>query len=495
MQLDIDRIRSALERAPQDLYIGGQRVRPRAGVYLPAFNPATGQELTSVAQADANDVNDAVSVARRAFRDHWPKSKPQDRQAWLLRLADLLAENFEELAALDILDMGVPISLIAPRRDRLVAMVRYYAALAVTLEGRTIDNSIAGEVFSYTTHEPVGVVGAIVSWNSPLLLAVWKIAPAIAAGCAIVLKPADQTALSALRLGELCTEAGIPAGLVNIVSGGVEAGQTLTQHKGIDKIAFTGSTRIGQEIIRASAGNVKRLSLELGGKSPNIIFDDADLSSAIPASIMGAMANTGQNCIAGSRLYVHDAIYDEFVEGFAAAVKKMVVGDPLLNTTQLGPIATAQQLAQVEFHVDRAVNDGATLVTGGGRIAAEDMKNGFYYEPTVLASPSDELSLLKEEIFGPVVAVQRFRDRDEIIERANDTDYGLAAGVWSKNIDTAHYVARRLQAGTVWINSYGLTDAAVPFGGVKMSGYGRESGQEHIKEFLHTKSTMIKIQE
>lgn len=483
-----------LDGKPKLLLIDGKLVPALSGRTFESINPATGKVLAQVAEGGAEDVDLAVAAARRAFEEGpWSRFKPFDRQAALLRLADLVEAHFDEIAMLDTLDMGAPITGTRSRKQRAVALLRYYAGQATAIHGDTISNSAAGEIFSYTLKEPIGVVGAINAWNGPFGMAVWKIAPALAAGCTIVLKPAEQAPLSPLRLGELCLEAGFPAGVVNIVHGpGSTVGAALAAHPGVDKIAFTGSTATGQAIIRASAGNVKRVSVELGGKSPNIVFDDANLEAAVPGAAMAVFANSGQICSAGTRLFVQRGIYDEFVEKVAAFARQLRVGNPLDPNMQLGPLVSEGQLDRVTAYLESGKAQGARAASGGRRIMGDDLGDGYFVEPTVFANVTDEMKIAQEEIFGPVISALPFDTAEEAIERGNATMFGLGSGVWTENLSNAHRVAKGLRAGSVWVNCYQAMDPAVPFGGYKMSGYGRESGREHIEEFLETKAVWIK---
>lgn len=478
---------------PKRMFTDGKWVEAASGKTFDSFNPSTGEVLAKVAEGDSEDIDRAVEAARRAFDGPWRKVKPFERQNMLLRLADLVEQNFEELAALDTLDMGAPISRTLANRLRVLGMLRYYAGQAVSIHGETIENSLPGEYASFTLKEPVGVVGAIIPWNGPLGATVWKIGPALATGCTVVLKPAEEAPLTPLRVAELCQEAGIPPGVVNVVPGfGETAGAALARHPDVDKVAFTGSHLTGQKIIEASAGNLKRVSLELGGKSPDIVFADADLEAAAPGAGMAVFANSGQICSAGTRLFVERKVYDEFTERVAAFGKALRVGNSSSLETQIGPLVSAEQLKRVTGYLAIGRQEGARPISGGERLTEGDMAKGYFVPPTVFADVRDDMRIAQEEIFGPVISAIPFTDIDEVIERANKTNFGLGSGLWTRDVSKAHKLARGIRAGSVWINCYQAMDPAVPFGGYKMSGYGREGGKQHIDEYLNVKAVWIK---
>ncbi|MBO0854515.1 MAG: aldehyde dehydrogenase family protein, partial [Nocardia sp.] len=394
---------------------------------------------------------------------------------------------------LEALDMGSPLGKRRPTgRAWEAEVLRYYAGWATKIHGETLPNSIPGSVFSYTVKEPVGVVAAIVPWNRPVANAVWKIAPVLATGCTMVLKPAEEASLAALRLGELLGEIGLPDGVVNIVTGyGETVGAALTTHPGVDKIAFTGSTQVGKQIIRSSADTLKRVSVELGGKSPDVVFADADLTKAIPGAGMGVFSNSGQTCCAGTRIFVQRPIYDEFVDKLSAFADKLAVGDSLDPATKIGPLVSEQQLDRVCRYLSLGPSEGARTTAGGSRILADGLGDGYFVEPTVFADVRDDMRIAREEIFGPVACVLPFDALDEVAARSNDTEYGLAGGIWTQNIGTAHKLAARMRTGTVWVNTMLLFDPAVPFGGYKNSGFGREMGPQSLEEYLEVKSVWI----
>ena len=477
------------------ILIDGKWVEAASGKRFDSRNPATGELLATVAEGDKEDIDRAVAAARKAFDGPWSRSTPYERQQLLLKYADLVERHFDELSTLDTLDMGAPLSRTRGLRLRVLGMLRYYAGQATAIHGETIPNSLPGEIFSYTLKEPVGVVGAIIPWNGPLAATVWKIGPVLASGCTVVLKPAEEAPLTSLRLGELALEAGIPAGVINIVPGyGETAGAALAAHPGVDKVAFTGSHITGQSIVRASAGNLKRVSLELGGKSPDIVFSDADVESAVPGAAMAVFANSGQICSAGTRMFVEQRIYDEFVDRVASFGRGLRVGNGLDPETQVGPLVSEQQLERVTGYLTLGQDEGARAVSGGQRLTDGAFAAGYFVPPTVFANVRDDMRIAQEEIFGPVISAIPFKDIDDLIQRANATMFGLGSGVWTRDVSKAHRLARAIRAGSVWVNCYQTMDPAVPFGGYKMSGYGRESGLQHLEEYLNVKAVWIKTE-
>jgi aldehyde dehydrogenase (NAD+) len=482
-----------IEGRAKQLLINGSWSDADSGRTFETYNPSTGEVLATGAEGGLPDVDRAVAAARAAFESEWSRLKPFDRQAILLRLADLVDTHFDELAALDTLEMGAPTSKTGANRLRAVGMLRYYAAQAVSLHGQTSPNSVPGEYFAYTTKEALGVVAAIIPCNPPTTATIMKLGPVLATGCTIVLKPAEEAVLTPLRLGELCLEAGVPPGVVNVITGfGETAGAALARHPGVDKVAFTGSNATGQKIVEASAGNLKRITLELGGKSPNIVFADADLDAAVPAAAMACFVNSGQICSAGTRLFVERKIYDEFTARVAEYGRNLRVGDSRDPSTEIGPLVSADQLARVTSYLDIGRQEGAKPLVGGHRLTDGRLANGYFVPPTVFANVNNEMRIAQEEIFGPVLSSIPFDSYDEVVALANQTIYGLGSGVWTRDIAKAHGMAKALHAGNVWVNCYLVFDPAVPFGGYKMSGYGREMGPNHVDEYLNVKSVWVK---
>jgi aldehyde dehydrogenase (NAD+) len=458
------------------------------------INPATGEVLTQVVEASEEAVNQAVSAARKAFEDRsglWRKMTASQRGGLIWRLADQVLRHMDELAELESLDNGKPISeSLYVDMPMVIDVLRYYAGLATKIHGETVNTSEIA--FTYTLREPIGVVGLIIPWNFPLLLASWKLGPALACGNTIVLKPAEQTPLTTLRFGELAIEAGVPPGVLNILTGGPETGKAIVRHAGIDKIAFTGSTAVGKEIMRSSADTLKRVTLELGGKSPNIVFADSDIDSAVKGAINGIFYGKGEVCNAGSRLFVENKVQNEFLEKLVARAKKLQPADPLDPKTRLGAIVSQEQMQTVLGYVETGKREGAKLIAGGNRVSVDGGK-GFFLEPTIFGDVTNDMKIAQEEIFGPVLATLSFDDIDQVIDLANRNQYGLAAAVWTRDIKKAHSVSRQLKAGTVWINTYGLMDAALPFGGYKSSGFGRELGMHAIEHYTELKTVWLNL--
>jgi phenylacetaldehyde dehydrogenase len=482
-------------KKPRQMFINNQWVPAASGKTFPTYNPATGEVLARVAEGDKEDVDRAVKAARKAFENpSWADMPASQRGRLIWKLADLIEARTEEFAQIESLDNGKPLAVARVADVPLaVDLFRYMAGWATKIEGNVIPISAGTkrtQYLAYTRREPVGVVGQIIPWNFPLLMAAWKLGPALATGCCVVLKPAEQTPLSALLLAEMVAEAGFPEGVVNVVPGyGETAGAALAAHPDVDKVAFTGSTEVGKLILQAASGNLKKVSLELGGKSPNIVFDDADPKSTIAGASMAIFFNHGQCCCAGSRLYVEKDMFDQVVEGVAEQAKKIKVGPGFEPDTNMGPLVSKEQLDRVCNFLESGLSEGAEAVVGGKKKEGA----GYFVEPTVLVKTNPNMKVVREEIFGPVVTASPFADLDQLVADANNSEYGLAAGVWTKDISKAHRVAHKLRAGTVWINCYNVFDAAMPFGGYKQSGWGREMGHEVLELYTEVKAICAAI--
>lgn len=477
-------------QGPKRIYINGEFLDSANGKTFDVYNPADGEKLTEVYEGTEEDINRAVKAAKSAFESGpWMEISEAERAKLMLNLADLIEERAEEIAQIETLDNGKPIndtrSIDIPN---CIDQLRYFAGWTTKNYGQTIP--VNKQFFNYTKHEPVGVVGAIVPWNFPLMIALWKVAPALATGCTVVLKPAEQTPLSAIYLAELIEEAGFPKGVVNVVPGfGTTAGDALIRHADVNKIAFTGSTAVGKHIMRTAADTMKRVSLELGGKSPNIVFPDADLSKAVPGVFTGIMANQGEICSAGSRIFIHKDHYDNIVADLASYADKLKVGIGLSEESEMGPLVSKEQQDRVVNYINIGKEEGAELVHGG-----DSTDTGYFVSPTIFADVNDDMRICREEIFGPVVVALPYNDIDEVIERANDSEYGLAAGVWTENLKNAHNVADRLKAGSVWINCYSMVNPGTPFGGYKQSGFGRDMGSYALDNYTEVKNVWVNLE-
>jgi phenylacetaldehyde dehydrogenase len=479
------------------LLIDGEWVEGASGRTFETFNPATEESLGSVAHGAAEDIDRAVRAARRCFDDErsdWRRMTPSERGKVIHRIGDLIEQNADELAMLETLDNGKPLTVAKAADVALAAdLFHYMSGWATKIEGHTVPishvTSPGSEFLAYTRREPVGVVGQIIPWNFPLLMAAWKLGPALAAGVTVVLKPAEQTPLSALRLGELMLEAGLPAGVVNIVTGFGDAGAALAAHDAVDKVAFTGSTEVGRLIVQAAVGNLKKVTLELGGKSPQVLYKDADMDVAIPGAANGIFFNQGQCCNAGSRLYIEKDVFDDVVQGISDEARKITVGPGIDPDTQMGPLTSEEQRDKVLGYMSSGLDAGAHASAGGGRVG----DRGYFVEPTVLTDTTPDMKVVREEIFGPVVCAIPFNSEEDVVPSGNETSFGLASGIWTRDINKAHRTAHRLRAGTVWINCYSVFDAAMPFGGYKESGWGREMGHQALDNYLETKSVVAQL--
>jgi phenylacetaldehyde dehydrogenase len=495
MTATVDQSVEQFTGTPRQLFINGQWTDAASGKTFETPNPATGATLANIAEGDAEDIDRAVQAARKAFDDGpWSRMTPSERGRIIWRIGDLILEHAEELAQLESLDNGKPYAVALAADVPLAAdLFHYMAGWATKIEGNSINISVpympSANFHSYTLREPVGVVGQIIPWNFPLLMAAWKLGPALTTGNTVILKPAEQTPLTAIRLAGLIAEAGVPEGVVNVVTGfGETAGASLAAHPLVDKVAFTGSTEVGRLIVHAAAGNLKKVSLELGGKSPNIVFDDAS-PDAVAGAANAIFFNHGQCCVAGSRLFVQQSRFDEVVEGVSEIAKSIKLGPGMSADTQMGPLVSDEQLRRVTGYLESGREDGATAVTGGGRWG----DTGYFVEPTVLTNTRPDMKVVREEIFGAVVVAAPFQSLDEIAAAANDSEYGLGAGIWTQDISKAHALAKKLRAGTVWINCYNVFDASLPFGGYKQSGWGREMGHEVLEAYTEVKAVTAQL--
>lgn len=472
-------------------FIDGQWSASVTGEWIETRNPANGEVIAELARGHQEDIDRAVAAARRAFEGPWSTFTPQERTRLILRAHDKIAEHFDELAALESLDMGNPLSRMLSRRKGVLEGIMYFATQTMNYAGETIPNSLPGNFTTMTIKAPVGVVGGIIPWNGPLFNQWWILGGALATGCTVVMKPAEDASLTVLRTAELLMDVGLPEGVVNVVTGlGSEAGAALASHPDVDRVCFTGSTETGRKIIQSSAVNIKRLQLELGGKSPDVVFEDADLDKAVPGAAMAVYTNAGQICFSGTRLLVQRSIHDKFLDKLAAFSKTLKVGNPLDSSVNLGPIVSERQLERIMGYVAAGKTEGAELVTGGTRLGGE-LSCGYFVEPTVFANVHNEMKIAREEIFGPVISVIPFDTVEEALRISNATEYGLAGGVWTSNVATMSKMMHGIRAGTVWVNCYGMVDTAVGMGGFKHSGYGWKGGRDHVEGFLYKKSVVI----
>jgi len=484
--------RPAFLNAAKRLLIGGDWVPAASGQEFDTINPATGEVLTRIAQGDAADIDRAVAAARRAFEGEWSRWTPYERQRLLLRVHDLVEKNWEELALLETLDMGSPLVKTRAAKTFTSQMILFFASHTAAGGVETPRNNLPGQFTTLRIKAPIGVVGGIIPWNAPLMSQWWLLGPTLATGCTAILKPAEDASLTCLRMAELLLEAGMPPGVINVVTGyGHQAGAALAAHRGVDRISFTGSGETGRKIVEASAGNLKRVQLELGGKSPDIVFADANLDLAVPGAAMGVYNNSGQICVAGTRVLVQRSIQDEFVARLREFSKTVRVGDPLDPQVQLGPLISGKQLDRVMKYVEIGAGE-AQLAFGGQRLGGK-LASGFFVEPTVFANVTNEMTIAREEIFGPVVSLIPFDTMEDALRIANDTPYGLGGGVWTQNLATAHKVSQGIKAGTVWVNSYGALDVNVGFGGYKESGYGWKGSADHVDSFLYQKAVYMNV--
>jgi len=488
-----ERAQSFLSREAHLLVIDGQLVPAASGETLTTVNPSTGEVLARFAAGDQSDVDRAVSAARRAFEGKWSTWSPYERQGLLTRIAQVLDERFEELIQIEALDMGAPVSRLRNSKPALMKMLSFFASQAANISGETLMNGIPGNVATMTLKAPVGVIGGIIPWNGPLTGQFWIVGAVLASGCTAVLKPSEEASLSVLRVAEIMLDAGVPAGVINVVTGlGREAGQALAAHPDVDRIAFTGSTETGRRIIEASTVNIKKLQLELGGKSADIICADADLDKAVPGAAMGVFANSGQICFAGTRVLVQRSIVDEFTERLMAYMDSVQVGHSLDATATMGPVISQPQLDKVLSYIDVGKNEGAELLRGGQRLGGE-LESGYFVQPSVFGGVTNKMRIAREEIFGPVLSILPFDDVDEAIAIANDSEFGLGGAVWSESLSTALRVVHGVHTGTMWVNCYGYIDPLVGFSGTKMSGYGSKGSAAHMDTYLYTKSVYVQL--